>query len=322
MITKFLKFIKKNLPYLIIISIILGLIYGYFGKPGFLKAYVSYVLFLMVYPMMINLKFSDVLNSFNNIKPLITSIGINFLISPILAFILGKIFFANEPMLLVGIILIGLIPTSGMTASWTGLAKGNLQLSLVMISVNLLLSVLMIPIYMKLFLGEIVTVKTMVILNSLLKVVIIPLILGVITRSLIIKISGMEKYNQMKPNFSGVSSLGVFIIVFIAMALKSKTIINQLDLIALSIMPLIIFYVLIIIISHFVGKRFLEDKDSISLVYATTMRNLTIALGLPLSSFGESLAVFLIAIGYVVQLPIAAFYMKLVNKDASQIPPA
>ncbi|MDK2836695.1 MAG: arsenite transporter [Thermosediminibacterales bacterium] len=322
MITKFLKFIKKNLPYLIIISIILGLIYGYFGKPGFLKAYVSYVLFLMVYPMMINLKFSDVLNSFNNIKPLITSIGINFLISPILAFILGKIFFANEPMLLVGIILIGLIPTSGMTASWTGLAKGNLQLSLVMISVNLLLSVLMIPIYMKLFLGEIVTVKTMVILNSLLKVVIIPLILGVITRSLIIKISGMEKYNQMKPNFSGVSSLGVFIIVFIAMALKSKTIINQLDLIALSIMPLIIFYVLIIIISHFVGKRFLEDKDSISLVYATTMRNLTIALGLSLSSFGESLAVFLIAIGYVVQLPIAAFYMKLVNKDASQIPPA
>ncbi|WIF95739.1 arsenic resistance protein [Caminicella sporogenes] len=315
MVTKFLKFIKNNLPYLIIVSIVLGLIFGYFSKPTFLKSYVSIVLFLMVYPMMINLKFSDVLKSFNNIRPLIMSIVINFIISPILVFLLGKIFFVNEPMLLVGIILIGLIPTSGMTASWTGLAKGNLQLSLVMISVNLLLSVLMIPIYMKLFLGEVVTVKTMVILNSLLKVVIVPLILGVFTRSLIIKVFGIEKYNQMKPNFSGVSSLGVLIIVFIAMALKSKTIINQLDLVALSIVPLVIFYVLIVTISHFLGKKFLKDKDGISLVYATTMRNLTIALGLSLSSFGGSLAVFLIAIGYVVQLPVAAFYMKLVTQE-------
>ncbi|WP_432661787.1 hypothetical protein R9X47_14565 [Wukongibacter baidiensis] len=311
MISKSLKFIKKNLSYLIVVFIALGLLYGYFSKPSYLKNYVSAVLFLMIYPMMINLKVTDVFKSFNNIKPLLLSVIINFIIAPIAAFILGKMFFSNEPMLLVGMILIGLIPTSGMTASWTGLAKGNLQLSLVMISVNLLLSIFMIPIYLKLFLGQIVTIKTIVILKSLLKVVIVPLILGDLTRRLIIKGFGMEKYKEIKPNFSGISSLGVLMIVFIAMALKSKTIIGRLDLVFMSIIPLVILYILIIAISHLVGNKTLNYEDRTALVYATTMRNLTIALGLSLSSFGESLAVFLIAIGYIVQLPIAAFYMKL-----------
>lgn len=317
MTTRFLKFIKKNLPYLIVLFLALGLAYGYFFKSAYLKSYVTAVLFLMIYPMMINLKVTDVFKSINNVKPLLLSLGINFILAPIAAFILGKLFFGDEPMLLVGIILIGLIPTSGMTASWTGLAKGNLRLSLVMISVNLLLSLIMIPIYLKVFLGEIVTIETMVILKSLLKVVIIPLILGDLTRRMIIKVFGMDKYKEIKPNFSGVSSLGVLLIVFIAMALKSKTIINRLDLVLLSIIPLIILYIIIIATSHFIGKKILKPKDRTALVYATTMRNLTIALGLSLSSFGESLAVFLIAIGYIVQLPIAAFYMKIAGKTGN-----
>lgn len=316
MLNNFLKFIKKNLPYLIIIFVILGLLYGYFSNPSYLKNYVSLVLFLMIYPMMINLKVTDVFKSMNNIKPILLSIGINFIISPIMAFILGKLFFGqSHPMLLLGIILIGLIPTSGMTASWTGLAKGNLQLSLVMISVNLLLSIIMIPIYMKIFLGQLVTIETIVILKSLLKVVVIPLILGDLTRRFLVQKYGIDKYKGMKPNFSSISSLGVLFIVFIAMALKSKTIINQINLVALSIVPLIIFYVVLISISHIIGGKYLDTEDRIALVYGTTMRNLTIALGLSINSFGESLAVFLIAIGYIAQLPIAALYMKLVNRD-------
>lgn len=314
MISKFLKFVKRNLSYLIVIFITLGLLYGYFSKPSYLKSYVSAVLFIMIYPMMINLKVTDVFKSLNNIKPLLLSIVINFIISPIAAFILGKLFFSNEPALLMGIILIGLIPTSGMTASWTGLAKGNLQLSLVMISVNLLLSIFMIPIYLKIFLGQIVVIETIVILKSLLKVVIIPLILGDLTRRLIIKGFGMKTYNEIKPNLSGVSSLGVLMIVFIAMSLRSKTIIGRPDLVLISIVPLIIMYILIATISHLIGNKVLNNKDRTALVYSTAMRNLTIALGLSLSSFGESLAVFLIAIGYIVQLPIAAFYMKFISK--------
>ncbi|MTI67031.1 MAG: arsenic resistance protein [Firmicutes bacterium] len=310
MVANLLKGVKKGLPFLLLVFIVLGLIFGYYTNPSFLKNYVTIVLFIMIYPMMINLKVTDVFKSFKNKKAIALSLGINFIIVPITAFLLGKIFFSDEPMLLTGIILIGLIPTSGMTASWTGLAKGNLKLSLVMISINLLISILIIPLYMKLFLGKLITINTFIIFKSLFKVVIIPLILGDLTRRLLIRKYGIKGYKDIKPNFSGISSLGVLAIVFIAMALKSKTIINQLNLVLLSIIPLIILYIIIIFISHFLGNKYLSNKDKVALVYSTTMRNLTIALGISLASFGESLAVFLIAIGYIVQLPIAAYYMK------------
>jgi len=122
----------------------------------------------------------------------------------------------------------------------------------------------------------------------------------------------------MKPNFAGISSFGVLFIVFISMALKAQIIIKQFDLVLLSIIPLVIFYLLITIISHLIGTKYLNHGDRISLVYSTSLRNLTIALGLTLSSFSGSLAVFLIAIAYVVQLPIASVYMKLVNKKSVQ----
>ena len=311
MISNFLKFVKKNLPILIIFSITFGLIFGYFSNPKFLKQYIDFILFLMIYPMMINLKVTDVFKSFTNIKPLLISLAINFLFVPFVAFGLGKMFFSDSPMLFVGLILIGLIPTGGMTASWTGLANGNLKLSLVLISINLTVSIIAVPIYLNLFVGDIVNIDTLIILKSLIKVVVIPLILGDITRRLIIKYKGPKKYQAIKPNLGGVSSLGVLLIVFVAMALKSKTILTQLDLVLISVIPLILFYIIVLFFSHFIGKKTMSDENRIALVYSTSLRNLTIALGISLTSFGESLAVFLVAIGYVIQLPVAALYMKM-----------
>jgi ACR3 family arsenite efflux pump ArsB len=263
--------------------IVLGLVNGYFNDVSSLKVLVTPTLFLMIYPMMINLKITDLFQGFSNPKPLVLSIGINFIISPITAFLLSKFFFYNNPMLMVGLILISLIPTSGMTASWTGLANGNMKLALLIISTNLLLSILIIPVYMKLFIGEAIIVETMTIISSLLKVVIIPLVLGDITRRILIWKYNESGFNTFRPYFGAISSVGVLVIVFIAISLKSKTIINQSSLVIYSLIPLILYYGILLIASHLVGKRFLNKADSIALIYGSTMRNLTISLGLSLS---------------------------------------
>ena len=312
---KTLQFIKSKLSYLILIMMILGLTYGQLNDVNSLKKLVTPTLFLMVYPMMINLKVTDLFEGFSNPKPLLLSFGMNFLVSPVLAFVLSKTFFANQPMLMVGLILISLIPTSGMTASWTGLANGNMKAALLMVSANLLISIVMIPVYMKLFLGEVVTIDTMQIVGSLFKVVVIPLILGDITRRLIVWKFGQQNYKNIKPQLGSVSSIGVLVIVFVAMALKSKTIMSQTQLVAYSIVPLVIYYVTLFFISAMIGKRTLNREDGIALVYGSTMRNLTIALGISLSAFGGGLAVFLIAISYVIQVPMAAFYMQLAKRE-------
>jgi len=311
---KTLNFVKEKLPFLIIISMVFGLIMGYYLKVDFLKGLVNSILFLMIYPMMITMKITDLADGFKNPKPLIISILLNFVLSPILAYFLGNSFFKDEPMLLVGIMMIALIPTSGMTASWTGIANGNMKSSLVMISANLLISIVMIPIYMKLLLRQVITIDTLVIVKSLVQVVIIPLVLGDITRRFIINKKGKEYYKSIKPLFGNISSVGVIIIVFVAMALKSKTIVNESQLVIYSLIPLIIYYGILFFTTHFIGKKLLCKENNISLVYGTTMRNLTIALGLSLSTFGGSLTVFLIAIGYAIQVPMAALYMRVVTR--------
>ena len=308
-----LMWIKDKLPYLIMAAIVLGLVNGYYNEVSFLKGFLTPVVFLMIYPMMINLKVTDVLTSFSEPKPVLLSLLVNFIISPLIAYALSLIFFADYPMLTVGLVLIALIPTSGMTASWTGLANGNMKSALIIMSTNLLLAIVLIPIYLKLLLGQVITIETMLVVWSLIKVVVIPLVLGDLTRRVLLSKYGQKQFKKMKPNFAGVSATGVLMIVFIASSLKSKTILSDGEMVIKVLIPLIIYYGLILLISNALGKKYLDYGNQVALIYGTTMRNLTIAMALTISSLEGGLAVFLIAVGYLLQVPSAALYMRYLN---------
>lgn len=313
MISRAATWIKAKLPYIIMVAMVLGLLNGYYNQVDYLKAFITPVLFLMIYPMMINLDIEEVFEHLSNPKPLLWSLGINFIISPLIAYLLSKLFLTNNPELMIGLILISVIPTSGMTASWTGLAKGNMNSALVMISGNLLVAILLIPLYLNLLLGKMVAIKTIMIVKSLIKVVVVPLILGDLTRRWIINKYGEDTFVDIKPDFGGASSLGVALIVFIALSLKSKTILADLHLVLIALLPLGIYYLLMLFFSANIGCKCLDEDNKIALVYGTEMRNLTVALGLALSTFG-GLAVFLISLAYVIQVPSGAFYMHYVKQ--------
>jgi len=306
-------FFKKNLMKLVPLTIIAALMIGYFGNTTFLKGGVTYILFLMIYPMMINLNTLDVFKTFQNPKKIIIATGINFIISPLLAIIFAKLFFSNYPSLQLGMMIIGLLPTSGMTASWTGLSGGNLKLSLAVMSTNLLLSMVMLPLYLSIFNSTGLVIETSVILMSLLKVVILPLILGDLTRRVILKVKGQAGFKKMKPYFGEISSFFVLVIIFTAVSLKSKMILTSGSLVVYAMVPMILYYIILMTISHTIGKNF-ERADQISLVFSTTMRNLTIALGIVMGLEGGSMAVFLMALAYMIQLPLATYYHHLSTK--------
>lgn len=311
---KFLNFFKQNLIKLVPIAILFALAAGYIFNTSFLKVSVSYILFLMIYPMMINLNIFDVFKTFKAPKKIIIASVINFVVSPVLAITLSKIFFANQPELAIGLILLSLLPTSGMTASWTGLAGGNLKLSLAIMSSNLLLSIGILPLYLSIIDTGDVVIKTGLVFASLIKIVVIPLILGDITRRFLIKVKGEGGYKKLKPSFGGISSLGVILIIFVAVSLKSTMIIKNIDLALYSAIPLLIYYLVLITVSNEVGKRFMGTKDHIALVFSTTMRNLTIALGMAMGLAGGNLTVFLLALAYMIQLPLASMYYNYTQK--------
>ena len=319
---KLLAFVRNNLIYLILVSMVLGLANGYFSRAGYLKPLVLPILLLMVYPMMINIKMEEVASAFKDFKPVLISLIINFVFMPALAYLVARLFFADNPIYAVGLYLIALLPTSGMTAAWTGMAKGNLNTALVIIAVNLLLSIFLLPIYLKLLVGQAVPFDPMHIFKQLLYIVVVPMVAGDLTRRGIVRRFGIENFKKIKPHLSSVSSLGVVLIIFVAMSLKANQILGDINAAALTLFPIALFYAISIGTGLYVGRAFLDRGKAIALVYGTAMRDLSIAVAIAMLSFPG--AVLPIALAYAIQVPLAAVIMKILvyvneNRERAKI---
>ena len=208
-----------------------------------------------------------------------------------------------------GIYLIALLPTSGMTAAWTGMAKGNLNTALVIIAVNLLLSIFLLPIYLKMMVGQSVPFDPMHIFKQLMYIVVAPMVAGDITRRLIVKRFGKQGFMKLKPHLSSVSSLGVVLIIFVAMSLKAHQILSDAPAAALTMIPLLLFYAGSVGMGIVIGAFFLKREEMIALIYGTSMRDLSIAVAIAMLSFPG--AVLPIALAYAIQVPSAAVIMKI-----------
>ncbi|PID27348.1 MAG: arsenite transporter [Candidatus Cloacimonadota bacterium] len=313
---KLLAIVQKNLIWAIPAMMISGIITGYFFDVSVLKATVIPLTFLMVYPMMVNLQLEKVI-SLSSLKAQIATQIINFGIIPFIAFGLGNLFFPESPMIVLGLLFASLLPTSGMTISWTGFAKGNMNAAIQMTVIGLILGSIATPFYAKFMMGEVIEIPMSRIFNSIMVVVFLPIVFGQITKRIIVKKYGKERYQKdIKKKFPMISTIGVLGIVFVAMGLKAKTITSNPALLLNYLIPLLVLYAINFIISTLIGKIFFSRGDAIAIVYGTVMRNLSIALAIAMTVFverGSEIAI-IIAMAYIVQVQSAAWYVKFTDK--------
>ncbi|MEB3359995.1 MAG: bile acid:sodium symporter [Synechococcales bacterium] len=314
---KLLETLQKNLVWTIPSAMVAGIVVGYFVNPAPLKAWIVPLTFLMVYPMMINLQVQKVFSGKDYKLQLVTQF-INFAIVPFFAYGMGRLFFADRPLIALGLLLASLLPTSGMTISWTGFAKGNLSAAVKMTVIGLILGSIATPFYAKWLMGTVIEIPLANTFRQIFIIVFLPMALGLVTRLVLIQIVGNDKYQKnLKKKFPAFSTLGVLGVVFVAMALKAKDIVaNPLALLAFLI-PLAILYVGNFLLSTFVGKFLFDRGDAIALVYGTVMRNLSIALAIAVTVFGGeqgSEIALIIAMAYIIQVQAAAWYVKLTDK--------
>jgi ACR3 family arsenite efflux pump ArsB len=181
----------------------------------------------MLYPMMIGLRIEEVGKAAANLKLISLSMLFNFVFSPLLAAGLAYVFLRDRPDFAVGLILTGTVPCAGMVAGWTGYAKGNVALAMVIVSLSLLVSIGMIPIWMPVLAGVYVQLDAWAMFKDILITVVVPLILGDVTRRLIIRWKSAQTFQQIKPILPGLSMLGMYLIVFISMALEAENLIQH-----------------------------------------------------------------------------------------------
>lgn len=314
MIRTLLTSVKQNLLVVVIASIATGLIVGQFIETGTtqrLQLLVIPALFVMVYPMMINIDVTRVVRAGEHVRPMGLSLLINFAISPVIAVGLAQLLFTGSAGYAFGLYMIALIPTSGMTAAWTGLAGGDLEAALVALAVNLLVAVLVLPLYLSVLVGGTGMFDPMALYRQLAVVVVVPMVAGSLTRRYLLSEYDRSGFNSLKPLFGGISSAGVMLIVFIATAMQSAEILSDPITSVSTVIPLVIFYALVLAVGAFLGWYLLRTDQSIALIYATSMRNLSIALAIVVASeVIPTEAVLPVALGYLVQPPLGALYMQ------------
>lgn len=313
---RYLVWMQKHLIIMIPVVMVLGFIFGIKFDSAFLKSTIVPLTFLMVYPMMVNLQLRKIFEHGDFGVQLTTQL-INFAIIPFFTFGIAMLFFRDNPYLALGLLLTGLLPTSGMTISWTGMAKGNVEAAVKMTVIGLLLGSLLAPVYIKLLMGASIEINMASIFKQIIIIVLLPLILGNITQRIIIARYGIERYkNEIKMKFPPFSTLGVIGIVFVAMALKAGSIMQKPEILIDILIPLVILYAVNFVISIVVGKIFYNRKNAIALLYGTVMRNLSIALAIAMTAFGKegSDIALVIALGYIIQVQSAAWIVKLTGR--------
>jgi ACR3 family arsenite efflux pump ArsB len=270
----------------------------------------------MVYPMMVNLQIKKVLSG-GDYKLQLTTLFINFGIVPFVAFGIGRLFFSENVFAALGLLLAATLPTSGMTISWTGFAKGNLDAAIKMAIFGLIIGSLATPLYAQWLMGTAVDVPLGKIFQQVAIIVFLPLILGYATQRLIVWRFGADRYRRdFKPRFPLLSTLGVLGIVFVAMSLKANTILSKpLDLL-LMFVPLILFYGITFVLGTVVGRQFFPRDDAVALIYGTAPKNLSIALAIAMNAFGQQGAeiALVIALAYVIQIQTSAWCNRFVDR--------
>lgn len=309
--------INRNLVLAIPAMMLAGFIYGILADAAPLKSLILPLTFLMVYPMMVTLRLRAILAGGDRSAQLLTQ-AINFLIIPFVAWGLGRLFFADNPYMALGLLLAGLVPTSGMTISWTGFAGGNVAAAVKMTVIGLLLGSLLTPFYLQALLGAEVAVDLLAVFRQILLVVVLPLVAGAATRELLLRRFGQEVFQkQLAPRFPGLSSLGVLGIVFIAIALKARPIAAHPEQLLRIALPLLLLYLINYALGIGVARRLLPREDGIALIYGTVMRNLSIALAVALNAFGAagSDAALVIALAYIIQVQSAAWSVRFTCRE-------
>jgi ACR3 family arsenite efflux pump ArsB len=180
-------------------------------------------------------------------------------------------------------VLVGLFPTSGMTISWTGFARGNVAAALKMTVLGLL-------------------------------IVFVPMVAGVLTRKLLVHRMGPVGYKERAAKvFPGLSVVGVVAIVFLAIGLKADMIVADPGSLVIMLVPIVLFCLVSFALTTLLGRLTLTRGDAIAMVYGTVMRNLSIALGIAIAGFGAEAALVL-ALSYIVQVQGAAWYVRLADR--------